>query len=265
MTAIAQSNQLTGKAFATDANRAGTATLPDHYQGEQVVSVELKKVYTQLISLVNRDAPESDHYRRLRYSVERMKKKDEGLVLALTSPVSGDGKTLTSINLAGALAQNPQSRVLLVELDLRQPLNTMKNYLGSKKLAGAGVVDMIIDQTLAWEKATYYLQDFNLYMLPAGSPTRSPYELLTSERMGVLLREARRRYDYVIVDTAPVVVLPDSQLIADWVDGFLVVLAADVTSRKLLEEALALMEPSKVRGLIFNGYTATGDNYGGYY
>ena len=83
--------------------------------------------------------------------------------------------------------------------------------------------------------------------------------------MEEVLREARERYDYVIVDTAPIVLLPDSQLIADAVDGFLMVLAADVTSKKLLDEALALMDPSKVLGLVFKGYKSVGENYGGYY
>jgi capsular exopolysaccharide synthesis family protein len=252
--------------FSADPAQPVASTLPLHHRGEQVVALEAKKVYTQLISLLNPDMPEAEHYRRLRYSVERLKKKDQGLVIGLTSPVSGDGKTMTSINLAGALAQNPQNRVLLVELDLRQPVNTLRNYLGApKKLAGPGVVDLVVDPSLPWEKATYFLQDYNLYLLPAGSPTRSPYELLNSERMDEVLREARQRYDYVIVDTAPVVLMPDSQLVADSVDGFLVVLAADITPKKLLEEALALMDPNKVLGLVFNGYKPVGERYGGYY
>lgn len=263
---LAHPNTGTAKHFAADPLQPHGTGLPSHHRGEQVVALEPKKIYTQLISLLKPDMPEAEHYRRLRYSVERLKKKDEGLVVGLTSPVSGDGKTLTSINLAGALAQNPQNRVLLIELDLRQPVNTLRNYLGApKKLGGPGVVDLVIDASLAWDKATYYLQDYNLYILPAGSPTRSPYELLTSDRMGAILREARQRYDYVIVDTAPIVLLPDSQLIADSVDGFIVVLAADVTSKKLLDEALALMEPEKVLGLVFNGYKPVGERYGGYY
>lgn len=264
---LAQPHQA-GKArtFSADPSQPVSTGLPSHHRGEQVVALEPKKIYTQLISLLKPDMPEAEHYRRLRYSVERMKKKGEGLVIGLTSPVSGDGKTLTSINLAGALAQNPQNRVLLVELDLRQPVNTLRNYLGApKKLTGPGVVDMVVDPSLAWEKAVYYLQDYNLYLMPAGSHTRSPYELLTSERMEDILREARQRYDYIIVDTAPIVLMPDSQLVADSVDGFLVVLAADVTPKKLLEEALALMEPSKVLGLVFNGYRPVGERYGGYY
>jgi len=263
---LAHPNQAGTAKLVADPARPASTGLPAHHRGEQIVTLEQKKIYTQLISLLNPDMPEAEHYRRLRYSVERLKKKGEGLVVGLTSPVSGDGKTLTSINLAGALAQNPHNRVLLVELDLRQPINTLRNYLGApKKLNGPGVVDMVIDEALAWEKATYYLQDYNLYILPAGSPTRSPYELLTSDRMRTVLGEARKRYDYVIVDTAPIVLLPDSQLIAESVDGFLVVLAADVTPKKLLDEALALMEPNKVLGLVFNGYRPVGDTYGGYY
>jgi capsular exopolysaccharide synthesis family protein len=265
-TLTAPTSSISASSRAAGGASGGTsAALPAHYRGEQIVHLEYKKIYHQLVSLLNPDSPDAERYRRLRYSVERLRKKGQGIAVGLTSPVSGDGKTLTSINLAGALAQNPANRVLLIELDLRQPLNTVKNYLGARKLGGPGVVDMVIDETLPWEKATYYMPDFNLYLLPSGSQTRSPYELLTSERMGVLLQQARQRFDYVIVDTAPVVLLPDSQLIADWIDGFMIVLAANVTSRKLLEEALALLDQSKVLGLVFNGYTPIGENYGGYY
>jgi capsular exopolysaccharide synthesis family protein len=244
----------------------GTVALPAHYNGEQVLSFKKSnRISEQLVSLRKRDSADAERYRRLRHSVEKLKQEGRGLVLGITSPLPGDGKTFTSINLAGALAQNPDSRVLLIELDVRQQTNNVKHYLGSGKLAGTGVVDMVLDDNMSWDKATYYLSDFNLYVLPSGRETRLPYELLTSKRMGEVLQEARQRYDYVIIDTAPVVLVSDSQLIAEWVDGFLVVISADVTSKKMLEEALTLMDQNKVLGLVFNGYSPVGEGYGGYY
>jgi Mrp family chromosome partitioning ATPase len=68
-----------------------------------------------------------------------------------------------------------------------------------------------------------------------------------------LVDQMRREYDYVVVDTAPLVLVPDCRIIERWVDGFLIVVTAHRTSRKLLEETLHITEPAKLVGLVFNG------------
>ncbi len=80
----------------------------------------------------------------------------------------------------------------------------------------------------------------------------NPYELLQSPRLGELLEEARRSYDYVVIDTPPLVSIPDCRAIARCVDGFLVIVAAHRTPRKLVEEALTVVDPAKVIGIVFN-------------
>jgi succinoglycan biosynthesis transport protein ExoP len=86
--------------------------------------------------------------------------------------------------------------------------------------------------------------------------------------MGELLAEARRHYDYIIVDTPPLIPFPDCRLLGKWVDGFLVVVAAHKTSRKLVEEALHVVEATQLLGLVFNRddrpmtrYGSTGSSY----
>jgi Mrp family chromosome partitioning ATPase len=93
---------------------------------------------------------------------------------------------------------------------------------------------------------------FNLAVLPAGPPPASPYEALRSGRLGELLEEARERFDYIILDTPPLVPVPDCRVLEPFVDGFLVVVAAHRSQRTLLEEALMLLPPSKVLGIVFN-------------
>ena len=80
----------------------------------------------------------------------------------------------------------------------------------------------------------------------------------------VLLREARRDFDYVLVDTPPAVMLPDCRLIARWVDGFLVVVAAHTTPRHLVAEALDQFDPGKVLGVVFNADDKPTSCYGYY-
>jgi Mrp family chromosome partitioning ATPase len=89
-------------------------------------------------------------------------------------------------------------------------------------------------------------------VLPGEVVTTGTYELLTSPKFGELIAQARKEYDYVIIDTPPVLPLPDSGLMRDHVDGYLVVVSAHSTPRKLVGEALNVLEPASVIGLVYN-------------
>ena len=89
-------------------------------------------------------------------------------------------------------------------------------------------------------------------MLTAGACPLLPYEALSSPRFGALLGELRGRYDHVVVDTPPVVPVADCRALGQWVDGFVIVVAAHRTPRALLAEALSAMDPQKVVGIVFN-------------
>ena len=109
---------------------------------------------------------------------------------------------------------------------------------------------------------------YNLSVVLAGETPATPYEVLKSPRLGELLDEARRHYDYVVIDTPPIVAFPDCRILNNWVDGWLIVVAAHRTSRKLLEEALDLMEESKTVGFVFTHderFRANARYYGAYY
>jgi len=232
-------------------------------QQEKAVEVRRSRLDGHLVSMLDPTSLEAEYYRRLRHIVERMRmhKSNRGTVIAVCSPGAGDGKTVTSINVAGSLAQNTDAKVLLVELDLRKPFVNMKDYLGLGSAAGPGLDDTMINpnvprgKDIPWGKVVRYISNFNLYFLPSGSIVSSPYELLKPPRLGELLESARQRYDFIILDTPPVVFLPDSQLIEKCVDGIFLVVAAGRTPKKMLEEALNLMDPEKILGIVFNGHT----------
>jgi capsular exopolysaccharide synthesis family protein len=162
-----------------------------------------------------------------------------------------DGKTTTAINLAGTLAQAPSARVLLIDGDLRA--GALARRLRLRTDAGPGLVDAILDRELSLPAVVRALAHVNLSVLPAGRLPGAPYEVLKSPGFGELLAEARARFDYIVVDTPPLVSVPDCRVIEKWVDGFLIVVTAHRTSRRLLEEALKVTEPTKIVGLVFNG------------
>ncbi|PYN03347.1 MAG: hypothetical protein DME07_07010 [Candidatus Rokuibacteriota bacterium] len=202
--------------------------------------------------LVSLHAPHSaaaERYRMLRHVVESLRKNTNLQVLAVTSPGAGDGKTTTSINLAGALAQSTAERVLLADVDLRRP--SVARQLGLDGSRGS-LVNALVKPGLALEDIVEQLPEFNLSVLQAGEATDTTYELLKSPRLDELVDEARRHYDYIVLDTPPFVPVPDGRLITKSADGVLVVVAANRTPRGALAEAVSLIDPAKIVGFVFN-------------
>lgn len=204
----------------------------------------------------------AEQYRVLRHLIEQTHRDADLQVVAVTSPAEADGKTTTAINLAGSLAQTPGARVLLVDADVRR--GAIGDHIGLGG-TGAGLVDAILDASLVLADVARHLPTFNLSVLTAGRSPSAPYEVLKSPRLGELLNQARRQYDYVLVDTPPLIVVPDCRVIANWVDGFLMVVAAHKTPRRLVEEALDVLDPAKTLGVVFNGDDRPLLGYSSYY
>jgi capsular exopolysaccharide synthesis family protein len=204
-----------------------------------------------LVSLLAPTSFGAEQYRALRHMVEQLHRSADVSIIAISSPDAADGKTTTAINLAGALAQASDTRVLLVDGDLRA--TNLAAHLGLGEHPAPGLVDAILNVNLTLDAVVQQHPHLNLSVLTAGRRPSAPYEVLQSPRVTELLSEARRKFDYVIIDTPPLVSVPDCRVIEKWVDGFLIVVAAHRTPRKLLEEALSLLEPAKIVGMVFNG------------
>lgn len=204
-----------------------------------------------LVSLVNPAGFEAEQYRALRYMIEQRHRVDNLSIIAVSSAATGDGKTMTSLNLAGALAQASEGRVLLIEADLRRP--AVAALLGFGPGGHPGLVDAILDRNLTLAQVAVRRSPFNLSVVLAGQTPPSPYEVLKSPRLAELIEEARTAYDYVVIDTAPLVTIQDSRVIMRWVDGIIVVVGANQTPRRLIEEALNVVDPAKMLGFVFNG------------
>jgi receptor protein-tyrosine kinase len=236
---------------------------PEPVTLERPPAASASGVDDHLVSLVAPTTFEAEQYRALRHTVEQLHETRDLRIVAVSSPGVDDGKSITAINLAGALAQAPDARVLLVDADLRRP--SVANLLALGGSDGPGLVNLILDPTLTLERVARPRPPFNLSVIPAGQVAPSPYEVLKSPQLGELLEEARRRYDYIVVDAPPLCPVHDCRVIAHWVDGFLLVVAAHHTPRRLVEEALNVVERSKVLGFIFNGDDHPPSDYSGYY
>jgi capsular exopolysaccharide synthesis family protein len=219
-----------------------------------------------LASLLSPHSFEADQYRVLRQFLAEAREARPLRVLAITSPAAGDGKTTTAINLAATLAQTPGSRVLLVDTDLRRPFVAANLGLDP---SGPGLAEAAMDERLELGELVHSTP-YDLAVLPAGVPPANAYQALQSARVGQLLEQARESYDCIVLDTPPVLLVPDCKLMSQWIDGFLLVVAAHRTPRKLLGEALNVLDEAKLLGIIFNGDDRPvagyyGKYYGGYY
>jgi capsular exopolysaccharide synthesis family protein len=217
----------------------------------------------QLVSLTKPRSFEAEQYRTLCEIVERRGRSRGLRVLAVSSAGIGDGKTTTALNLAGALAQSHTSRVLIIDGDLRCP--AVASQLRMTGPSRPGLADAIRGRMVPLSAGLHRLPDWNLSVLTAGGAEEPPWELLKSAVFDRLILEARTEFDFVVIDCPPLLAVPDCRMIERVVDGFLLVVSADSTPRRLLEEALNVLPPAKVAGIIFNRDVRPLSGYYGYY
>jgi len=209
----------------------------------------MAKLDTHLVSLTAPASFAAEQYQGLRLTVERLARSRDVKVIAISSPAAGDGKTVTAINLAGALARGSDDRVLLIDADLRRP--SVARQLGITD-AEVGLADALSDGRTTVAEVVRRLDAYNLDVIPAGTPRTGISQILRSPRLDAFLQEARQRYAYIVLDTPPLLPVFDSALLAKSVDGVLMVVSANQTPRKLLGEALNMLDASKVLGIVFN-------------
>jgi capsular exopolysaccharide synthesis family protein len=203
-----------------------------------------------LVALTAPGSFAAEQYQGLRLTIERLLRGRTLQVIAVTCPAAVEGYTLTAINLAAVLARGAEdSRVLLIDADLRRPAVARQLALGE---VVSGLTEVVESAATPLDSVIQKMSPYNLSVLPAGLRRNAVHHILRSPRLDSVLAEVRQRYDFVVLDTPPLLPVFDSALLANAVDGVLMVVAANQTPRKLLGEALNLLDPSKVLGIVFN-------------
>lgn len=218
-----------------------------------------------LVTARDDNSPAAEQYRKLKSAIVKLAqlgKFDKSLMV--TSAIGGEGKTLTSLNLAITLAQEFDHTVLLVEADIRRP--TVLKYLGME--AAVGLTDCVLDGLDVGE-VLVKTGIGKLTILPAGRPVPNPVELFSSNRTQQLLAEIKNRYNdrFVIVDTTPILPFAEPQFIANAVGGVLFVVREGYSPLDKVNRALALLKNHNLLGIVCNGMSqvAALGNYYGYY
>lgn len=185
-----------------------------------------------------------EQYRKLAAKLHQWQSDHEGKLIMMVSAVAGEGKTLTTINLALTLSGSYQRRVLLIDCDLRRP-----TVHAAFQIAGTpGVADILDRPEIPVVRVSERLS-----VIPAGRMDGDPMGVLTSDAMATLLDHARREYDWVLLDTAPLAVLPDANLLADHADGAVLVVSAGETAFELVDTAIRVIGKDRILGVVLNG------------
>ncbi len=214
----------------------------------------------------NMMAGSREQYRRLAAALHHAQGATGIKIVMIASALPGEGKTLTAANLALTLSESYRRSVLLIDGDLRRPtLHTIFRIDNS-----AGLIDGLMAST---ERRLPVRQvSTDLAILPAGKPSSDPMAGLTSDRMRRLLDEARMNFDWVIIDTPPVALLPDANLLASMVDGAVLVVKAGETPYDLVKRAVESIGRQRILGTVLNradsrdhvyGYSQYGAYFGG--
>jgi capsular exopolysaccharide synthesis family protein len=185
-----------------------------------------------------------EQYRRLAARLHQWQLDHDGKLIMLVSAVAGEGKTLTAVNLALTLSGSYQRRVLLIDCDLRRPTVHAAFQIPGQP----GVADIVTRGEIPVVRVTERLS-----VVPAGHLDGDPMGVLTSDAMTALLAQARREYDWVLLDTAPLAVLPDANLLADRSDGAVLIVSAGRTDFNLVDTAVKVIGRDRILGVVLNG------------
>ena len=181
-------------------------------------------------------------------------------VMMLTSSMQGEGKSITTTNLAISFAQSDK-RTLLIDCDMRRP--KLARLLGLQ--AEAGLSNILLQPKLC-ENAILNTKEPNLKVILAGDIPPNPSELLGSARMKALLEALREKFDYILLDTPPINVVTDAMVLCPQVDGALFVVRSGKAERGAVMRAVDQLEyaGAKLLGFVLNDVKESGSTYGNY-
>lgn len=211
------------------------------------VSIEELAAVQHLPALLEPDSLGANQYRLLGQKLEEAASIDFCRTAAVTSACAGDGKTVTALNLALILAEEPNRRVGLIDCNLRSP--KLARLLS---LPDEGGLVGVYRRQLTLAEALIRVGDRELYLLPAGEPYANPTEIIRSPLLTAIVRKMETELSIVVIDTPSIMPSADVNLLSRLVDRFIIVVRAGVTRRDLLAEALRRLDESKVLGLVFN-------------
>jgi capsular exopolysaccharide synthesis family protein len=218
---------------------------------EQFESLPVSLVpYSRLVSVVEKDGLAAEKFRFLAVRLRHLQQRRPLKQLLITSSMPAEGKSMVAANLACTLASRRQQKVLLLEGDLRRP--TLQRQLGLGRIPG---LSQYLQGTLDEKAPIYRLDALGLWIMPAGAVPDNPLELMQCGRLSPLMERLNTWFDWIVIDSPPVLPLADTSVWTRLADGILLVARRGTTDKEQLKRGLEAIEPTKLLGALLNSST----------
>lgn len=202
----------------------------------------------------------ADRFRFLRMCLRELWNAGKLKSVLITSALPQDGKSTIALNLATALAEGGKRKVLLIEADLHRP--TLIEQLGIEGRTGlADCLESGSDPALALRR----LEPLGWFLLSAGQPCGHPTELLQTDAFARVLQKLSPHFDWILIDSPPVVPVTDALALARHANATLLVAREGRTPREAVEKAIAILGRQRVLGIVLNAVEGLERIYSGYY
>jgi protein-tyrosine kinase len=223
-----------------------------HAERFQPIMLDKAALHDSFVLPQLQDAGALRAYKILRTRVLRRLEANQWHSFAVTGVTMGEGKTLTAINLAIALAQDPSTWVALIDLDLQRP--RIAEYLGMRSVRGEKGLSDYLQGNASFENIVYAPDIERLAVIPNFSPMVNSSETLTSPRMAELMQalEAETPRRVLVFDMPPVLAADDVLAFAPQIDGLLLVVAEGTTDRSSLRSAKEVLAEMNLLGVVLN-------------
>jgi capsular exopolysaccharide synthesis family protein len=211
---------------------------------------------SKLVSLTDQESLAAEKFRFLAVRLRQLQQNRPLKKVLVTSTIPQEGKTMAASNLSCTLARKTQQKTLLLEGDLRRP--SLARLFGLGKIPG-------ISEWLQGEcgptNCIHHLEGTGLWLLPAGATASNPLELMQSGRLSVLMDQLSTWFDWIVIDSPPVMPLADTSIWIRLADGILLVTRQGTTKKEQLQRGLEAIEPLKLLGALLNSSRDATHNY----
>jgi capsular exopolysaccharide synthesis family protein len=240
----------------TPEERPKADTTLDQFKQFQTARV-LLSTENKFVSITDVEGLAAEKFRFLSVRLRHLQQKRSLKCMVVTSSVAGEGKSTIAGNLACALAGSKQQKVLLLEGDLRRP--SLAQQLGLGELPG---LSELLEGDSDWSTKVYRLESLALWILPAGRLSRNPLEILQLGKLSALMDRLEAAFDWIVIDSPPVLPLADTSIWMRLADAILLVTRPGITAKQQLQRSLEAIEQPKLLGAVLNASKeAVANNY----
>jgi len=211
--------------------------------------MEKDKEHYSSLTLPDEKSPTGEAYRALRTNLLRVVQDKSMKAVLITSANHYEGKTTTAVNLALAMSDLPQFRMLLLDSDLRYP--SIHSRLGLMQSPG---LTEILQGNVDLDSGVINTEKENLKVITSGNLSSYPAELLESEKLKELIEVLKSKFDLILVDSPPVIPYSDASVLSSHMDGVLLIVQSGKTRREDIQQVYATLEDNhaNVLGVVLN-------------